>query len=97
MAPSRVSLHPPAARPVRHLLAVAGLAVASFLAAREAFAGTAGALRPAESPGRAGATARAAKAVLYDVPVSNNGAKVRLLIYKKGLPVDVVSPPSSAA
>mmetsp|Transcript_19876 Transcript_19876/g.63255 ORF Transcript_19876/g.63255 Transcript_19876/m.63255 type:complete len:300 (+) Transcript_19876:1-900(+) len=34
------------------------------------------------------------KPTLYDMPISNNGAKVRLVIYKKGLEgeVDIVSP-----
>ena len=35
------------------------------------------------------------KSVLYDVPVSNNGARCRLIIYKKKIPqseVDIVSP-----
>lgn len=35
---------------------------------------------------------RAAAPILYDVPVSNNGAKVRLLIYKKGLDVEIAAP-----
>eukprot|EP01083_Nonionella_stella_P218918 784587_1 len=35
------------------------------------------------------------KSVLYDVPVSNNGARCRLILYKKKIPkteVDIVSP-----
>ena len=35
------------------------------------------------------------KSLLYDVPVSNNGARCRLIIYKKKIPpseVDIVSP-----
>ena len=36
-----------------------------------------------------------AKHTLYDVPVSNNGARVRIILYKKGITseeVDIVSP-----
>ena len=42
----------------------------------------------------AAAAAAAFPATLYDAPVSNHGARVRLLLYKKGLEqqVDVVSP-----
>lgn len=39
--------------------------------------------------------ARTSKRVLYDMPVSNNGARCRLILYKKKIPtseVDIVSP-----
>lgn len=40
-------------------------------------------------------TATATKPVLYDVPVSNNGARIRWILYKKGLENDFdIVPPS---
>lgn len=44
---------------------------------------------------RAGATATTTKHILYDMPVSNNGARCRLILYKKALPeteVKIVAP-----
>lgn len=41
------------------------------------------------------ATPTSSMHILYDLPVSNNGAKCRLIMYKKGIPkdeVDIVSP-----
>lgn len=38
------------------------------------------------------ASSSKAKLTLYDVPMSNNGARVRIILYKKNIPFDTVNP-----
>jgi len=80
---------------------LAGLAVAAFAAACTCrsmlgFCPAHQLTRPAPAQ-RSRATALQAAATLYDMPVSNNGARVRLIIYAKGLDETgtvAVAPPS---
>lgn len=79
-----------------HLPALALMAVAltSLVAIPlRAFVGGASHVLTARPHGsRAPARTALEAATLYDMPISNNGAKVRLLIYKKGLDVNIVPP-----
>lgn len=52
---------------------------------------TAGAFSTTMSMTASGEVSSAPKHILYDMPVSNNGARCRLILYKKGIPEDEVS------
>ena len=76
-----------------HIRSAALLALAALPAAA-AFAGPASTGTTIRLRGGASTVRMAEKPVLYDLPVSNNGARCRIVIYKKGIEdkVEIKSP-----